>query len=406
MKKNEFNPSTMLAHYAEDRAAHTGAVVPPLFQNSLFTFESWEAIDDAFSDPANRCIYSRGNNPSVVMAEKKIARLAGGERAKLFGSGMAAISAAILHVLAPGDHVVAVKNIYGPTSNLLAYLNGKMNIETTYVSGETVEGFEAAITGNTKLIYLESPSSLVFSLQDIEAVATLARERGIRTIIDNTWATPVFQKPLAMGVDLEVHSCSKYLGGHSDLIAGIVIGAEKDVLEIAKDEALLIGGKMAPFEAWLLVRSLRTLPIRMKAHQENAMAVARFLDGHSKVRNVWYPGLESFPRHGLGKKQMAGYSGLMGFELATDNLEQIRAFVNHLQLFSIGVSWGGHESLVFAPIISTMKELPEEQFKQLGISPGVMRISVGLEDHEDLVLDLDRALCRVNGSAMEKTREG
>jgi cystathionine beta-lyase/cystathionine gamma-synthase len=395
MKKDEMNPATLLVHYAEDSAAHGGAVVPPLFQNSLFTFESWEAIDEAFADPANRCIYTRGNNPSVVLAEKKIAKLAGGERAKLFGSGMAAISAALMHVLENGDHVVAVKNIYGPTSNLLAYLNGKMNIETTYVSGETVAEFEAAITERTQLIYLESPSSLMFSLQDIEAVVALAKERGIRTIIDNTWATPIFQQPLAMGVDLEVHSCSKYLGGHSDLIAGIVIGDEKEILEIAKNEALLFGGKMAPFEAWLLVRSLRTLPFRMRAHQENAMAVAGFLDGHSKVRNVFYPGLESCPQHELGKKQMTGYSGLMGFELATDNLDSIRSFVNALEIFQIGVSWGGHESLVFAPIISTMKELPEEQFKLLGISPGIMRISVGLEDHEDLIRDLDQALSHV-----------
>jgi cystathionine beta-lyase/cystathionine gamma-synthase len=392
MKTDEFKVETMLAHYAEDRATHGGAVVPPIFQNSLFTFESWEAIDEAFSDPANHCIYSRGNNPSVVLAEKKIAALAGGERAKLFGSGMAAISAVLFHVLEQGDHVVAVKNIYGPTSNLLSYLNGKMNVETTYVSGEAVEEFEAAITRKTRLIYLESPSSLVFSLQDIKGVAALARERGIRTIIDNTWATPFFQKPLSMGVELEVHSCSKYLGGHSDLVAGVVIGGEKDLLEIGKNEYLLFGGKMAPFEAWLMVRSLRTLTIRMQKHQENAMAVARFLEGHSNVRNVRYPGLESFPQYELGKKQMGGCSGLMGFELATDDLQQIKKFVNRLEIFSIGVSWGGHESLVFAPIISTLKELPEEQFKTLGISPGVMRISVGLENSDDLIRDLNQAL--------------
>ena len=395
MKGDEFNMETMLAHYAEDRAAHCGAVVPPIFQNSLFTFESWDAIDEAFSDQDNHCIYSRGNNPSVLLAEKKIAKLAGGERAKLFGSGMAAISAALLHVLEHGDHIVSVKNIYGPTSSLLAYLNGKMAVETTYVSGETVDEFEAAITENTKLIYLESPSTFVFGLQDIAAVAALAKERGIRTIIDNTWATPVFQKPLAMGVDLEVHSCSKYLGGHSDLVAGIVIGGEKELLEIGRNEAQLFGGKMAPFEAWLLVRSLRTLPIRMQKHQENAMAVARFLSGHSSVRNVRYPGLRDFPQYELGRKQMCGYSGLMGFDLATSDLQKIKKFVNGLEIFRIGVSWGGHESLVFAPIISTLKELPEEQAKQLGISLGAIRISVGLEGSDDLIRDLDRALSLV-----------
>lgn len=395
MKKNEAHPATMLAHYAEDRAAHDGAVVPPLYQNSLFTFDSWEAIDEAFSNPADRCIYSRGNNPTVVLVEKKIAKLAGGERAKLFGSGMGAISAALLHVLEFGDHVVAVKNVYGPTTNLLSYLNGKMKVETTYVSGTAVEEFEAAITNKTKLIYLESPSSYAFSLQDLEAVAALARERGVRTIIDNTWATPIFQKPLALGIDLEVHSCTKYLGGHSDLIAGVVIGSEEEVLQIAGNEALLLGGKMAPFEAWLLLRSLRTLPFRMQAHQESAMAVARFLAGHDHVRNVSYPGLPEFPQHELARKQMTGFSGLMGFELATDDLQRIRAFVNQLEIFKIGVSWGGHESLIFAPIISTLKELPEEQFNQRGILPGIMRISVGLEDHDDLIRDLSQALAQV-----------
>jgi cystathionine beta-lyase/cystathionine gamma-synthase len=395
MEEYMLNPATLLAHYAEDREAHAGAVVPPLYQNSLFTFDSWEAIDEAFSDPADRCIYTRGNNPSVVTAERKIARLAGGERAKLFGSGMGAVSAALMHFLQYGDHVVAVKNIYGPTLNFLKYLNAKMNVQTTYVSGETVEEFEAALTDQTRVIYLESPTSLVFSLQDIEAVTALARARGIRTIIDNTWATPLFQRPLAMGIDLEVHSCSKYLGGHSDLVAGIVIGSEKEMLEIAKTEALLFGGKMAPFEAWLLVRSLRTLPFRMKAHEQNALAVARFLEGHPAVRRVFHPGLEGSPQHRLAKKQMSGSSGLMGFELATDELDRIRAFVNVLELFQIGVSWGGHESLVFAPIISTMKELPEELFGQLGIVPGMIRISVGLEEGEDLIRDLEQALRKV-----------
>ena len=394
MKNDELRPSTILAHYAEDRTEFQGAVVPPLFQNSLFTFKDWDAIDAAFSDPPNHCIYTRGNNPSVLLAERKIARLAGGEQAKLFGSGMAAISSAILYFLEAGDHVIAVKNIYGPTHSFLAYLGEKMGIETTYVSGESVAEFEEALRENTKLIYLESPSSLIFSLQDIEAVATLARAHGVRTLIDNTWASPIFQKPLTLGVDMEVHSCSKYLGGHSDLVAGIVIGSKKDVVALAQNEALLLGGKMAPFEAWLLVRSLRTLPIRMKAHQENAMAVATFLEHHSKVQQVFYPGLKGFAQYELGRKQMSGYSGLMGFDLVTTDLQKIKNFVNHFEIFQIGISWGGHESLVFAPIISTLKEHSEEQVKILGITPGSIRISVGLEDSEDLINDLDRALAQ------------
>ncbi len=387
---------TMLAHHGEDRAAYHGAVVPPLFQNSLFTFESWEAIDAAFDDRANAYIYSRGGNPTVRLAEAKIAQLAGGERALLFGSGMAAISAALMHVLEPGDHVVAVKNIYGPTNNFLnVYLRRKMHIETTFVSGEDVQEFEAALTPKTKLIYLESPSSAVFSLQDIAAVAALARANRIRTIIDNSWATPIFQKPLAMGIDLEVHSCSKYLAGHSDLVAGVIIGREKDITDIATCEYELLGGKMAPFEAWLLIRSLRTLPLRMRQHQENALRVARFLEQHKKIRRVHYPGLKSHPQYELGRKQMSGYSGLLSFELATQDVKQIKQFVNSLKLFQIGVSWGGHESLIYAPAISYLKELPPERFAETGLSAGLMRISVGLEHAEDLIEDLRQALAEM-----------
>lgn len=391
--KPDLHLETLLSHYAEDRAAYEGAVVPPLFQNSLFTFENWDAIDAAFEDKANAYIYSRMQNPTVQIAEAKIAKLAGGERANLFASGMAAISAAILHVLEPGDHVVAVKNCYGPTNNLLnVYLRRQMHIETTFVPGEAVGDFEAKITDRTRLIYLESPSSAIFSLQDIQAVAALAKSRGIRTIIDNSWATPIFQQPLAMGVDLEVHTCSKYLGGHSDVVAGVVIGSETDMVAMALNERELLGGRIAPFEAWLITRSLRTLPLRMRMHQENALAVARFLESHPKIRRVRYPGLKSFPQYDLGQQQMHGYSGLLGFELATEGLTEIKRFFDSLEIFQIGVSWGGHESLIYAPAISYLKELPPERFAEIGIATGDMRISVGLEHADDLIRDLEQAL--------------
>jgi len=386
---------TMLAHWAEDRAGHHGAVVPPIYQNTLFVFEDWAAIDEAFDDRYQTAIYTRGTNPTVRMVEQKLAALAGGEAARLFGSGMAAISAAVLHCVDPGDHVVAVKNVYGPANNLLnRYLRRKMGVETTFVPGEDVAEFERAIRPNTKLIYLESPSSAVFSLQDVAAVARLARERGILTLLDNSWATPIFQKPLEMGVDLEVHSVTKYLGGHSDVVAGAVIGSMERVREIAVTEGELLGGKMAPFEAWLLLRSLRTLPLRMKQHQHNAGVVASFLEAHPAVKQVRYPGLASHPQRSLAEKQMSGCSGLLSFELATGDLQQIQGFVNALEVFEIGVSWGGHESLVYAPAISYLKELPPDQFEALGIALGDIRISVGLEDADDLTADLDQALRR------------
>ncbi len=386
---------TLLSHYGEDREGNRGAVVPPIFQNSLFTFKDWDAIDAAFEDPVNNCIYTRGRNPSVAVAEEKIAALAGGERAKLFASGMGAISSAIMHCVRKGCHVVTIRNIYGPANNFFnVYLREKMGIDTTFVSGETVEEFEAALRPETALIYLESPSSAVFSLQDVRGVAGVAKKHGVRTVIDNTWATPLFQKPLALGVDLEVHSCSKYLGGHSDIVAGVVIGGEKDIREIFLEEHALFGAKMAPFEAWLLTRSLRTLPMRVARHQENTAKVASWLERHPKIRRVAWPGLASHPQHELAKKQMTGFTGLFSFELATERIENIKAFVNSLKYFSIGVSWGGHESLIYAPVISALKELPPERFAELGIVPGVMRVSIGLENADDLIADLDRALER------------
>ena len=384
---------TMLSHAFEDRSTYHGAVVPPIFQNSLFTFENWEAIDKAFDDKSGNFIYSRGKNPTVDMVEKKIAALAQGEKAMLFPSGMAAIAAACLHFLSPNAHIVAIKNIYGPTNNLLVdYLSRKMNIATTFVSGESVSEFEEAIQPNTKLCYLESPSTAIFSLQDIREVTKLAKSKGISTIIDNTWASPIFQKPLQMGIDLEVHSSSKYLGGHSDLVGGVIIGREKDLESIFHNEYQLLGAKTAPMEAWLLLRSLRTLPMRMEKHQQNALQIAEYLEGHSKIEKVNYPGLKSFPQYELGKKQLSGYSGLLSFQLKTKELPKIKTFVNSLKFFKIGVSWGGHESLVYAPAISYLKELSTSQFENMGISLGDIRISVGLEHADDLIADLENAL--------------
>ncbi len=393
---SELGPDTLMAHAGEDRSAYHGAVVPPIFQNSLFTFESWQAIDQAFDNRTSSYIYTRGQNPTVSVAEEKLARLAGGERAKLFASGMAAISAAILHRVQAGDHVVTVENIYGPARNLLTgYLTKKMGLQVTFVSGEDPSDFEAALTNRTRLIYLETPSSAVFSLQDLAAVAQIAQARGIRTLVDNTWATPLFQRPLDLGIDMEVHSCSKYLGGHSDLVSGLVIGRESDIIDLTVKEYELLGGKMAPWEAWLLTRSLRTLSMRLARHQANALRVARYLEQHPAVSRVRYPGLESHPQHALARRQMKGYTGLLSFELGTNDLEKIRAFVDAVRVFQIGVSWGGHESLIYVPAISYLKELTPEQFESLGISLGDVRISVGLEDADDLIHDLEQALIHV-----------
>ena len=381
---------TQLIHYKE---GGNGPVVPPIYQSSLFTFENWDSIDKAFDDPFNNSIYTRGNNPSVSLVEEKIAILCGGERAKLFSSGMGAISSAILHFVKHGDHIISIKNVYGPANNFMnVYLKEKCNIQTTFIDGKDIKDFENSIRDNTELIYLESPSSAVFGLQDIKKVVTLAKKNNIKTIIDNTWATPIFQRPLDMGIDLEIHSCSKYLGGHSDVVAGVVVGKEADIRSIFDREHAFLGAKLSPFEAWLILRSLRTLKIRMLQHQENAIAVANFLDKHPKIKKVLYPGIGSFDQYQLAKEQMSGFSGLMGFIIDSNDIDEIKNFFNSLKYFRIGVSWGGHESLIYAPSISYLKEMPKEQFDNMGISLGVMRISVGLEDVNDLIDDLKQAL--------------
>jgi len=370
-----------------------GAVVPPLYQNSLFTFKNWDAIDKAFDDKSENFLYSRLLNPTVKVAEEKIAKLCRGEKAKLCASGIAAVTSAILHCVKAGDHIVTVKNIYGPTNSFINnYLKNKFNITATFVDGKNVEDIENAIQDNTSLIFLESPGSLTFELQNLSAIAAIAKSRNIKTAIDNTWSSPLFQKPLEVGIDMEIHSVSKYICGHSDVVAGVVVGSKEMINQIILAEHELLGAKMAPFEGWLITRSLRTLAIRMKAHQENAFHVAEFLEAHPMVKKVFWPGLKSFDQYELAQQQMTGYSGLMSLELATKDISKIKAFVDGLKLFKLGVSWGGHDSLVYAPVISYLKELSPDQFAAVGINESIIRISVGLEDKEDLVEDLDNAL--------------
>lgn len=389
------NLETIIAHYSEVRKEQKRAVVPPIYQTSLFTFDSYEDIDEAFSNTYENSIYTRGNNPTVRILENKIAKLAGGENCKFFASGMAAISSAIMHYIKFNDHAIVIKNTYGPTNNFFnRYLKDKMNVDVTFVEGDSLEEIKNAIKNNTKLIYLESPSTAIFKLQDISEITKIAKEHNIKTIIDNSFSTFVYQRPLELGVDLEVHSASKYISGHSDVIAGCIIGKDSDIKEIYNEEHALFGGILSPFDAWLILRGLRTLPLRLKQHSINAIEVAKFLEKHNKVNKVNYVGLDSFPQKEIAKKQMLGYSGLMSFEIDTD-VSGIKRFLNSLSVFSIGVSWGGFESLAFAPIIAILKEMPEDLIPKMGIKPGVVRISVGLENYNSLIEDLDNALKNV-----------
>lgn len=382
-------PSTIIAHLGEKRSEFKGAVVPPIFQNSLFTFESADAIEDAFTNFTESCIYTRGNNPTVMILEEKLAALEKGEKAKFFTSGMAAISAAILHFVNANDHVICVDSVYGPASNFLSeYLGKKFNVSVTYVSG-SIESIKEARQENTSLIYLESPSSGIFACQDLELVADYAKKHSIGTIIDNTWATPIFQNPLLYGIDIVVHSASKYISGHSDVVAGVAVASKEIIEAIFMNEHNFIGGKIAPFEAWLILRGLRTLPIRMKKHMESTQEVINFLRSHPKVVDIVYPDQDP-----IAIKQMSGFTGLFSVVLDTDE-KGARNFIDALEYFSIGVSWGGYESLAYAPIISLSKEMSKEKLEASGIHPGLIRLSIGLEEAEDLIEDIEKALNKI-----------
>ena len=364
------------------------AVSPPIFQTSNFCFKDFDELQAALAAEEKHTIYSRGNNPTVNLVEQKIAALEGAERAKLLSSGVSAISAAIMAFVSSGDHVICVEDCYGWTRNLLVTYLKRFGVEHTFVEGTRTEEIEAAIRPTTRLVYLESPTSLTFKLQDVRAVAAVARAHGIRTAIDNTWSTPIFMNPIELGIDLVVHSVSKYMGGHSDVVAGVVAGSAGDIDRIFKTEFLQLGTVPDPVMAWLVLRGLRTLGVRMPVHFASALHVARHLEGHPAVETVLYPFLPSHPQYSLATRQMRGGGGLFSFRLKTRELGKVKVFVNSLKMFKRAVSWGGYESLIFPSAAHFSADPPAD-------AVSLIRLHIGLEDKETLVADLDQALARV-----------
>ncbi|MCP2350341.1 trans-sulfuration enzyme family protein [Nonomuraea roseoviolacea] len=369
----------------EDEPWMLGAVNPPVFENSLFTFASAGELGEAIKDEDERYVYWRGTNPTVDLAQRKLAALERAERAKCFASGMGAIAATISSLVSAGDHVLVLGAVYGPTTQFLRYLE-KFGVTHTHV--DDLASGDSAISESTRLLYFESPSYMRYEIFDISAVTAWAAERGLVTVMDNTWSTPIFQKPLTMGVDLVIHSLSKYVGGHSDLVGGVVAGPSRLIRPLALTEYQLYGAAMSPHDAAKVIKGLRTLPVRMPAHQERGLAVARFLDDHPAVRRVNHPGLPSHPGHALAARQMAGFSSVFSLELDTESREEAGAFIDRLRHFRVGVSWGGFESLVNAPALS----VEESVRATMGIPVGLVRLSVGLEPADTLIKDLGVAL--------------
>jgi len=369
--------------------AHDGehayeAVVPPIAQTSLFTFSSYAEMEETYRGQKVRPTYTRGLNPTVRLFEEKMAALECGEDAIGFASGMAAIASAVLAFVQPGDRIVCVEHVYPDAYRLFQTYLKRMNVTVDYVDGRDHDAVRRALPG-ARLFYMESPTSWLMHVHDVATLAKVARENGAISIIDNSWASPIFQQPLTLGVDLVVHSASKYIGGHSDVVAGIVVGSRGLIGEIRSRIYPYLGGKLSPFDAWLLLRGLRTLPIRMKAHETAALHVARELAKRSDVVAVHHPGLCNSLPDGL-----QGTSGLFSFEF--DGSVDIARFADLLRFFKLGVSWGGHESLVVPAQVVRVQAAGPNSAIDFGVSERVVRLHVGLEGQDALVADLSQAI--------------
>lgn len=392
MKKEDLKDAateTKVIHL--DRALNaTSAVSPPIFQTANFRSDSAEDFAQRAGQARHPEFYTRYGNPNLSQVEAVLADLEGAESALVTASGMGAITAAVLTIVHSGAHVVAQKNHYGGTLNLLSNLLPKFGVEVTQVDQRDPNAFEGALRPNTRLVLVETPSNPTMTLTDLRAVADIARAHGVTTLMDNTFASPLNQRPIDLGIDLVFHSATKYFGGHSDLIAGALMGS-KDWIDKIWNHHVMIGAALGPFDAWLLLRGIRTLPLRMRQHNENAMALAQFLESQRGVMAVHYPGLRSHPQHELAKRQMSGFGGMVAVELK-GGFDAANRVLSRLQLPSRAASLGGVESLIVHPASNFLHYMTLEEAAKIGIAPGLLRISVGLEDKEDLIADFDHAL--------------
>lgn len=380
-KKNKtLTIETQLVH---DDPYSEGAIAPPIYQTSLFTFDNYESMVDRYLGNVHQAVYSRVDNPTNTILHGKIAALEGGEAALAFSSGMAAISNAILSILRPGDRVVCIKNVYADTYRLLRGPCARLNIDTIFVDGTDVEDVKRNLPG-AKLLYLESPNTWMFEEQDLAKLAKLARAESVVTIADNSWASPINQNPLQHGVDLVVHSATKYISGHSDTVAGVVVGSKNLIECIDQDVRPYLGASLSAQDAARLIRGLRTLPLRIQRHHDSGLKIAGKLADHDNVKRVCHPGIQK-----QAFSSLKGYGGLFSFEL--DSGIDIPTFCNTLKLFRLGVSWGGYESLVVPAAVSHSQSGDNNAAVDFGVPPRMIRLFVGLEDANDLWNDLENA---------------
>ena len=374
--------STRAVHAGQEPDRSTGSVVVPIYQTSTF---AQEAVGKHRGYE-----YSRTGNPTRAALEQCIASLEGGAHGLAFASGMAA-EAAIMQLLKPNDHTVAVDDLYGGTYRLFRRVLEPIGLSFSFVDGSDLQAVERALTDRTRMVWVESPTNPLLKLVDIEAVSKLAHANKALVVVDNTFMSPYFQRPLSLGADIVVHSATKYLGGHSDVIGGTLVVNREDLLEQLAFLQNALGGVPGPLDAWLVLRGLKTLAVRMREHDRNARLVAAFLSEHPKVARVFYPGLPSNPQRELARRQMSGFGGMISFEVK-GGLEPARRVVERTQLFTLAESLGGVESLIELPAAMTHSSIPTETRRAHGVADGLVRLSVGIEDVADLISDLDRAL--------------
>jgi cystathionine beta-lyase/cystathionine gamma-synthase len=383
--------SFILNELGEDRENYFNAVSPPIMQSSNFAFKTVASLRQAMADEFGADLYSRGQNPTVTILRKKLAALDGAEDALLFNSGIGAISVSMLSLLKAGDHIVAVEAPYSWTEKLFKEFLPKFGIATTFINGTDFSSFEPAVLPNPRVIYLESPNTLTYELQDIRKVTAFAKRRGIITMIDNSYCTPLFQQPIKMGVDLVAQSATKYIGGHSDVVAGVLTGSKTLIKQIFDHEFMNLGPALSPHSAWLLLRGLRTLPLRLQRSFESTKIITEWLSGHEAIQKVLWPFSPGFEQSALAHEQMQGCGGLFSFMLKDSSLEKIETFCDQLQHILIAVSWGGHESLVVPSIAS----IARHEYDIANEHHQLIRMYIGLEEPQYLIADLQQALVRL-----------
>jgi cystathionine beta-lyase/cystathionine gamma-synthase len=376
--------STDAIHVGQEPDALTGSIVAPIYQTSTYVIEEM--------GKSKGYDYARTNHPNRKALERTIAKLEGGQSAYVFTSGMAAIDS-VFRLLRPGDHAILSQAVYGGVFRLTTQLLTQFGMEFSYVDTSGMEKVKAAIRPSTKMLYIETPTNPTMIVTDLAAIAKLARERNLTLVVDNTFLSPYLQQPIALGAHIVVHSMTKYLNGHSDCVGGAVILTRKEDAEKIYFVQRSAGAGLAPMDCFLVSRGVKTLAVRMDRHDSNGMAVAKYLENHPKVKKVIYPGLESHPQHAIAKRQQKGFGGMLSFDLGS--LDAAKALLNHVRICSLAESLGGVETLISHPALMTHASMPPEKQKEVGITQGLIRLSVGIEDVEDLIADLHQALAKV-----------